>query len=198
MIRSIGRRQSVAAITAAACMALVGCGADGDEPVDSGLPSDSKTTPTATTSPASESSPTPPAEPDNIDNTSPAAAKAFARHVVDLINYSGTTQDIAPLRAVFASSCKVCDAGLKGMEEVIKEGARVKGGKWSVKYLRYYPGSPREAPLIDIIIKATTERIFHPDRSKPDVNPGFRSNYTWKLQYSKKLGWQLSDWTKVS
>jgi hypothetical protein len=200
MTKTVAAWPRRAAITAAvACLTVAGCGGDIDaDPQDSGLPS--KATSPASTEATKTSDPadTPPPEPANIDNTSPAAAKSFARYVVDLINYSNTTLDLGPFRAVVGSTCEVCRAALESAERLANEGnVRVEGGKWTVGYLRYVPGRPRDEPLIDIVIKGASGRIFHPGEEKPEVNPAFRRDFLWHLNYSKTIGWRLIDWEEV-
>jgi hypothetical protein len=193
MIRGIGWRRSIAAISACATMTLVGCGGDDEDPPDSGLPSDGKTTPTDSASPTSGSSPTPPSEPENIDNTSPAAAKAFARHVVNLFNYAKSTLDTKPLEAAFGAGCSVCASGIDNLQRLSRAGARIDGGLWEVEYLRYVPDRPPAEPLIDIVIRAGDERVVQPNQ-KADTNPGYQSGYLWHLRFSRGSGWSLVDW----
>jgi hypothetical protein len=189
-----GWRRYIAALAAVLCLGLAGCGDDDDEPQDSGLPSGGETTANDTTSPSPEPTPTPPPEPANIDNTSPAAAKAFARHVVDLINYTERTLNLNPLEAVFGPGCQVCKSGFDGIRELAREGARIKGGQWTITFMRVVPGRPLETPLIDIVLKAEPERIFHQGKTRPEVNPGFRTNYAWYLEFTTAEGWKLVDW----
>lgn len=198
MNRCIRWRQSAIAIAAAACISLVGCGGNDEDPPDSGLPSESKTTPTDATRPTSGSSAMPPAEPEIIDNTSPAAAKAFARHVVDLINYANSTLDAAPFADVIGSSCSVCKGAIESANMLAAEGdVRVEGGHWSVKYLRYVPGRPRQIPAIDIVIQASDARIYHPNHARPEAVPGFNKDFIWTLSFTRQDGWELADWEGV-
>lgn len=192
-------RRSIAVGLAIACLAIAGCSDDDDDqPNDSGLPSggDSASATNPSVSGPTGSSETPPTLPPNIDNTSPAAAKAFARHVVDLINYAKTNFDVEPLRQVFGDGCEICTNGLDNTQQLADDGARVEGGKWSVDFLRYVPERPRTEPLLDIVINVTRERVFRPG-AMPEVNPAFQDNYSWLLNHTDAGGWKLTDWTFV-
>jgi hypothetical protein len=192
MIRGIGWRRSVAVITAGACMTLVGCGGDDDEPPDSGLPSESKTTPTDPTGPTSEAPPTPPAEPDNIDNTSPAAARAFARHVVDLINYMNRTADWQPFQAVSNPACQACENLIKNAEARARAGARVEGGSASIVGLRYLRPRPADQPALDITLRFAASEIFQDDGTKPTKVRARETDLLWSLEYDETGGWEVA------
>ena len=109
-------------------LGLAGCTSDA-APTPEPLPSRSA-------SPSPSPSATPPSLPAEAEGTSPAAAKAFARHYFDLINYAARTGDTADLRAASAHECVSCDAIAGNIEEIYEAGGHIQGQGWELRLVR--------------------------------------------------------------
>jgi hypothetical protein len=86
-----------------------GCSSDA-APVPAPRPSSSQVTKTPADSPTASSTPTeqPPAMPAAAKGKGRPAAKAFVRYYIDLINYAGTTGDVADMQRVSQPGCVSC------------------------------------------------------------------------------------------
>ena len=191
----IGWRRGVAALAALACLGLVGCDSgDAGGTSDSGLPSADETT--ASSEPTSDGTDKPaeppPTLPARARGLSPAAAKAFARHVVDLINYSTKTADWHALQEVSLPGCFACENLIKNAKARSRIGTRVEGGLASIVYIRYLRPRPPQSPALDILIKFSEARIFVGGKSKPKRVAPTQANLVWYLKYTKSNTWKLA------
>ena len=97
----------LALVTAAAV--ATGCQSD-NAPVPAPAPTKSTTLESPTPeSPTRSPTPTPPALPDEAKGSGRGAAKAFVLHFIDLVNYAGTTGDVAALRRAAGQGCQSCN-----------------------------------------------------------------------------------------
>jgi hypothetical protein len=79
--------------------------------------------------------------PPEARGTTPAAAEAFVRHWVEVLNYSGPAGDSRQLRRISGSDCLDCDAIADAIQDVSRRGGRIAGRGWTVLRLRPSPGS---------------------------------------------------------
>lgn len=133
-----------ATLTVAACV-VSGCTdpASKPKPLPSPYASDS-----ASASASASASPTDPAPtlPPAANGTSDAAAKAFARHYIDLVNYSARTGETTSLESLGSPSCRSCDAIASNVKRVYGSGGRIESSGWMVKRVILKPGTnPDEA-----------------------------------------------------
>jgi hypothetical protein len=110
-------------------------------------------TPSPTASPA-EAAPTHPAQ---AKGTNEAAAKAFVRHWIDVLNYSGPAGDPEPLRRLSDPNCAACVAIADLIGEVHEAGGDIDGRGWSVRTVTVVAHRPRRA-VVDARI------LVHPQR----------------------------------
>lgn len=68
--------------------------------------------------------------PDAARGTTPAAAKAFARYWVALLNYAGTSGDVKPMRVLASRSCTTCHSIERRVTRVYERGGHFVGGQW--------------------------------------------------------------------
>jgi hypothetical protein len=120
----------VAASAVMALAALAGCTSNA-EPAPA-------PTPTLSASPSTSPSPsaTPPAMPAEAEGTSPRAAKAFARHYFDVINYSARTGDTQELRKLGTDDCVSCEAIAHNIEKIYGAGGRIESEGWRLRSIR--------------------------------------------------------------
>lgn len=102
-----------------------------DPPSTSATP---RPSPSATPTPSPSA--TPPSLPPEAEGTSPAAAKAFARHYFHAINYAAATGDTEGLRALGTRNCVSCDAIASNIEKVYDAGGRIAQEDWQIRTAR--------------------------------------------------------------
>lgn len=115
----------------AGCLTLSACTST---PKPTPLPEQTTSpSPTETATVAAPPSATPPTLPAKAQGTSPAAAKAFARHYFDAINYSAMSGDTEALRLLGTDDCVSCDAIASNIEKVYNAGGRIVQEDWRVR-----------------------------------------------------------------
>jgi hypothetical protein len=147
-----GRSAALLAAFAAGALALAGCQAN---PTPPPLASTS-TSPTPSPSPAI-AAPTLPAE---AQGTSKAAAKAFVRHWIDVLNYSAESGDTNTLRELSDSRCAACAGAIQSIDEVYSAGGAMHGDGWSVLDLKYQPLQPRHEPVVAVGLRIAPQRVI--------------------------------------
>src|SRR5690349_11029374 len=98
---------------------LVGC-SDAAAPEGSPAPSASAST---------SATPSAPALPAEAKGTGPAAAKAFVRHYVSLINTASANLDARPLRTSSERGCTACRGIVKLIDDVAAKVGSLDGGR---------------------------------------------------------------------
>ena len=121
----IPHQATLAAITVVAALALGGC--SGDDKGSSADPPSATPTPSASTTPPSDAAPTLPPE---ARGHSEQAAIAFTKYAVDVLNYSGQTLDVRPIRAIASNDCAACRGIIATLLRIKKAGGSVRGGIW--------------------------------------------------------------------
>ncbi|MBA2465210.1 MAG: hypothetical protein H0V42_09590, partial [Nocardioidaceae bacterium] len=116
-----------------------------DPPSTSATP---RPSPSDTASPSPSA--TPPSLPPEAEGTSPAAAKAFARHYFMAINYAAATGDTVGLRALGTENCVSCDAIASNIEKVYEAGGHIESKGWKLTIVSAVPGQQRAYPILDL------------------------------------------------
>lgn len=124
---SVPRRVSVAVALALGVLVAAGCQSNPKPPP---LETASKSTSPSPSASPTEAAPTLPPE---AMGTSEAAAKAFVRHWVEVLNYAGPAGDTEALRRLSAPDCAACTAIAKFIEEVKGAGGDIQGEGWTVR-----------------------------------------------------------------
>jgi hypothetical protein len=140
----------VAAALALASPVLAGCS---DDPPTAAPP------PTAASSSPTGSSGTPsgpPALPAAAKGTTPAAAKAFVRYYVDLINYGLETLDAKPLRTASSETCDFCAGIAKALDRSRRLDRSYEGGRWHLRKISIVPGSSATKVATQVVVDAQT------------------------------------------
>jgi hypothetical protein len=121
------------------------------------------TSPTPSPSPAT-AAPTLPAE---AQGTSKAAAKAFVRHWIDVLNYAAKSGDTRTLCDLSDSRCIACAGAIDSIEEVYSAGGSMGGTGWSVLELKYQPLQPRHAPVLAVGLNIAPQRVIPSPGAEP-------------------------------
>ena len=157
------RVRLLAAVAGAALLAASGCTSEG-APEPAPLPTESAS-PSDTASP----SPTAPTLPPEAEGTSPAAAKAFARHYVDLVNYASNTGDVARLKEARQARCEVCRGIETGIADIYLGGGRLEGDGWTVTSTEVLP-TPGRGLVAALSLRIASERRYESGDADPTVS----------------------------
>ena len=133
-------RPVLAGLVGAACTAtlLAGCTSNAEPtPLPEPSPSSASPSPSAT----------PPSLPPEAEGTSPQAAKAFARHYVDVINYAARTGDTNDLRELGTADCVSCEAIASNIEKIYNAGGHIESESWEVHSIAVLKASDGRAVL---------------------------------------------------
>ena len=179
------RVRLLAAVAGAALLATSGCTSD-EAPEPAPLP-------TASSSPSDTGSPSPtaPTLPPEAEGTSPAAAKAFARHYFESVNYAAATGDTTDLRALGSSRCVSCDAIAENIEKVYGKGGVIRSAGWNVDVLTLVPLQPRRRPILDVGLRQSPETVVASRGAKPKKFPGGKQPMTMHLA-RRGTQWQVN------
>ncbi len=128
-------RAAGASLALLGCAVLAGCTSTA-EPPPVASPSPSLSVRSSAPSNSASPSPTPPVLPSEAQGTSPAAAKAFARHFFDAVNYAAATGDTAELRTLGTADCVSCDAIASNIEDIYGAGGSITAENWQINTLR--------------------------------------------------------------
>lgn len=146
--------------------------------------------PTDPTSPSASASATPPTLPPEAEGTSPRAAKAFARHYVDLINYAARTGDTQDLRKLGAPGCVSCKAIASNIEKIYNAGGHIESHGWKVTVVSTVPAQPHLRPILDLGVVQSPESVVRAAGQSPTSFPGGKKPMTMYLVRSGPT-WQV-------
>jgi len=99
-----------------------------------------------------------PTLPDEAKGSDEAAAKAFVRHYIDVLNYAGPAGDPEPLRHLSDPNCAACVAIADLVAEVHEAGGDIEGRGWSVRTVTVVAHKPRRA-VLDARILVHPQRV---------------------------------------
>jgi hypothetical protein len=174
---------AVLAAGAAAALLLAGCQSNPAPP-----PLDTAPSPTAS-SPAPSPSATPPAMPAEATGTSPAAAKAFVRHWVEILNYSGPALDHQAIRSVSSADCAACSAIAGLIEDVERDGGTIRGRGWKVQRMNVVSADDQtHSVVVDAQVIVSKQRIRPAGQASWEQFGGGRRLKTFWLK-REKSGW---------
>ena len=86
--------------------------------------------------------PAAPAMPVAAQGTGPRAAKAFARHYFEVINYAATSGDTEVLKRLASTSCASCTAVTDNIDRIYSAGGHVERERWVVRSVRVLQARP--------------------------------------------------------
>lgn len=169
---------------------LVGCNSN---PEPAPLPTEGVTS-SATTTPTQ--SPTPPTMPAEAEGTNKAAAKAFVRHYIDLVNHAMATGDVEPLRRSSAPSCSSCEAVIENIDGLYGAGGRLEGEGWEVTALQLVSRQGASRPIVQAGIMVHPQRRIAHQEAVPEHFDGGRNLMTFFLKRSAQV-WAVTKWDQV-
>ncbi|MGH3365742.1 MAG: DUF6318 family protein, partial [Nocardioidaceae bacterium] len=101
---------------------------------------------------------TPPTMPAAAKGASEAAAKAFVRHWIDVLNYAGPAGDARELEKLSGGKCAACSAITSLIDDVDKAGGYIRGKGWSVKSIKLL-GSARQRRIVEAQVDVAPQEI---------------------------------------
>jgi hypothetical protein len=164
----------------AACGVLLAAGAAGctdtsarPKPLPSPSPS------SAVASPTPSPSATPPSLPAEARGTSAAAAKAFVRYWVEVLNASAMSGRSASLRAASSKGCVGCLAIADFIDQVRERGGAIRGDGWDVRSVRVIDES-EPGYVIDALVNVRPQTVVERRGAEPRrFNGGRRLKTFW-------------------
>jgi hypothetical protein len=107
--------------------------------------------------------------------SSARAAKAFAVHFVETVNYASETGDVGPLTSVSSTDCTVCSGIADRITEVYGSGGHLEGDGWTVisTQVLEQPGRDR---LVALGLSIAKERRFASAEATPVVSEPTKGN----------------------
>jgi hypothetical protein len=144
------------------------------------------TSPTPSPSPAT-AAPTVPAE---AQGTSKAAAKAFVRHWIDVLNYAMSTGDTSVLVDLADPACSTCEAIANRIEDVYAEGGHLEGTGWRIRTLSYLEREHSKSPLVAARIEIASQTAYASAEAAPSQSPRSRGHLDFSLD-RRPTGWKV-------
>ncbi|GAA3676729.1 hypothetical protein GCM10022237_40200 [Nocardioides ginsengisoli] len=169
-------RAASAVVLTACLLALAGCRASPDPatPTSVWTPSGSPSAPAP--GPTSAVAPAEPALPEAATEASERGARAFIEYYWALINYAQETGDVARLKALSASTCSGCSAGITGVRRLYRSGGRLQGGDYSITIVQIGQLHGRDPSHVafEALVRVRNEEqhIVHPDGTQETQHAG--------------------------
>jgi hypothetical protein len=132
--------------------------------------------PTASAAVSASPSPaaTPPTLPAAAEGTSPRAAKAFARHYFDVVNYAARTGDTKDLRSLAAPGCVSCEAIASNIERIYNAGGHIESDGWTLQQARSLKTTSTRSILTlgvrlesEVVVTGEGDKQHHAGRLQP-------------------------------
>ena len=123
--------------------------------------------------------------------TSEAAAKAFARHYIDTINYAMSTGDVMQLDEMSRSDCETCTAIIDRTQQIYSDGGYIKNDGWKVRTVTPVPGQPSRRPILSLGVLLPAETAKMNADSDVKTSEASRGNIDLRLR-SAGSGWAVS------
>ncbi|GAA1926668.1 DUF6318 family protein [Nocardioides marmoribigeumensis] len=164
----------VGGLAAAAVLALPVLAACSDDPPAAAPP------PSASSSPTSSAAPSgPPTLPAAAKGTTPAAAKAFVRYYVSLINYTSDNLDSAEMARRSEAQCKTCRLIFRIVRNMNEAGRRYEGGHWVIDSMEELPSAAGHRQ-VRALINVDDLQVVFPSGKRKNVRAN-RTSYTFDL-----------------
>lgn len=117
---------------------------------------------------------TAPALPELAEDDSPAGAEAFARHYIEVLNYSALTGDTALLEELSADDCSGCIKYIELYKSTYENGGYFKNSDWSVEDTEVWQLAGGYDVALDISTREGTSRAS--DVDEVTIDPPFEEN----------------------
>jgi hypothetical protein len=112
----------------------------------------------------------PPAMPAAAKGTGPAAAEAFARYYVALINYAMASGQTSPMRAMASKSCSGCQVLAHAVDKVYLHSGSVSGGEWEVLRTLRTPPIADDATTVRMKVRVSKQIVVANSAAAPSTS----------------------------
>lgn len=140
-------------------VALAGCGSNNPKPAPAPTKSAS-----ASPSPSREVAPTMPPEAKGTDE---AAAKAYVRHFIEVINYAGPSGDTHALRQLYRG-CIECLAISDLIDKTYSAQGHISGGSWRIRSMESMSLGTKKLRVL-ARVRVDSQKILRKTSARPDV-----------------------------
>jgi hypothetical protein len=123
--------------------------------------------------------------PAEAKGTGAKAAKAFARHYIESINYAARTGDVAHLRSLGDTTCVSCKAIVGNISDIYSRGGRIDSRGWKLEVVSVVPGQSRRHPILDLGIRQFPERVVPRKGAAVKHFPGGKKPMTMYLEHGR-------------
>ena len=151
--------------------------------------------PSPAASSPSPTTPTPPSMPPAAEGTSRAAAKAFVRHYVSLVNHAMTTGDTGPLERAGAAECESCVGIVERVRTVYDEGGTIESAGWRINSITPVPGRPLTNPMFDVGLELSPQKVVKQQGAAPNSFAGGKMPATFLLARHDG-SWTVKEWER--
>jgi hypothetical protein len=149
--------------------------------------------PTPSPSPTA-AAPTLPAE---ARGTSQAAAKAFVRHYIALMNHAVATGESTALSDANDPECSSCAAVIERVDSVYRAGGSIRSDGWRVTSIRPVPGVPRTRPQFDVGLTMSPQRVVEHQGAEATTYEGGKLPATFTL-VRQGNDWVVLAWERAA
>jgi hypothetical protein len=128
--------------------------------------------------------------------TSGAAAKAFVRHWIDVLNSAAATGDTSQLRSLSRQSCESCLSIAERIDQTYSAGGRIEGGGWSVLALKAVGKQPQGAPILEAGVRLSDQDYQPSEDAKVEHFEGGPQPMVFRLSWIEGQ-WMVRQLDKV-
>jgi hypothetical protein len=86
-----------------------------------------------------------------------AAAKAFVRYYIDLINYAGRTGDVTDVTDLSTTQCTSCSSLAARISDTYASGGYFRGRGWLPISLLVVAQQPPDKPIVQVVVKTSRQ-----------------------------------------
>ena len=128
--------------------------------------------------------------PPEARGTTPAAAEAFVRHWVEVLNYSGPAGESAALRRISTKACVDCDAIADFIDTVSRGGGRISGRGWTFVSSKSVRRVSSHAATVQADIRVNPQTVIVKRGARPQRFRGGERLKTFHLSSATGM-WKL-------
>lgn len=180
----------------AATVLVGGCGGGGEpeaEPTPILPSSSSPSSPSTSESEAAEE--TAPEMPEAAKRDSEEGAESFMEYWTDTYNYATQSGDTSTFDEISADNCKSCARISQMVNDLYESGGYFEAQNWKILQLAFAPDSGAQYPVVRF--DRGRERVFQPEKSKPEVFNAEDRTYTFQLERARN-GWVVREFAEAS
>jgi len=151
-------------------------------------------TPSTSVSSPTSTAPTEPVLPAAAKQPTASGAKAFAEFYWEMGNYAQATGDTDGLRALGASTCVACNAGVDAIDKLYAKGAVIRGGSYTPTVLESVDTSSQvTAYTVTLKLRISPQTIDYPGKRKHESPESISRRVRMVVNYLQRA-WIVAHW----